>query len=75
MLILISGVCLYQMLDNVSEFIAFHNENINSEELTANVEKIETFASRKNIALADLSIEKHRMPFINWCTSLEGSQV
>lgn len=58
------------MLDNVSEFISFHNENINSEELFASSEKLSAFASAKNIALSDLSIEKHRMPFINWCTSL-----
>lgn len=63
------------MLENVEEFISFHNQNIQSEELTASIEKVTAFASRKNIALSDLSIEKHRMPFINWCTSLDSLHI
>jgi hypothetical protein len=60
------------MLENVEEFILFHNENIRGPELFADLEKVSSFASFKNIALEDLSIEKHRMPFINWFTSLKG---
>lgn len=63
------------MLDNVDHFISFHNANIEIPELAANITKVSAFAVQKNIALVDLSIEKHRMPFINWCTSLSSSQV
>lgn len=63
------------MTENVSNFITFHNANILSPELTASFESLSNFASQKNISLDDLSIEKHRMPFINWCTSLSASHV
>jgi len=60
--------------ENVIDFISFHNAHILDPELTASFEAISAFAARKNIALEDLSIEKHRLPFINWCTSLNSSQ-
>jgi hypothetical protein len=63
------------MLDNVDHFISFHNANIELPELTASIVKVSAFAVQKNIALSDLSIEKHRMPFINWCTSLDSSHI
>lgn len=63
------------MLDNVSHFISFHNNNIQNVELVANIEKVSEFALQKNISLGDLSIEKHRMPFINWCTNLTNSPI
>lgn len=63
------------MLVNISEFISFHNANIQSEELFANSERLTAFASSKNIALEDISIEKHRMHFINWCTSLDNLRI
>lgn len=63
------------MLENVSQFISFHNNNIQGPELIANVDKVSEFALSKNIALGDLSIEKHRMPFINWCTNLTNSPI
>jgi hypothetical protein len=63
------------MLDNVDHFISFHNANIQSQELVASTDRVSAFAISKNIALSDLSIEKHRMPFINWCTSLASSHV
>jgi len=62
------------MSENVADFISFHNANIQIPELTATFQKVSDFARQKNIALGDLSIEKHRMPFINWCTSLTSSQ-
>jgi hypothetical protein len=55
--------------ENVSGFISFHNANISNLELTANFEIVSQFAAKKNIALEDLSIEKHRLPFINWYQS------
>lgn len=70
-----SGVDLTYMPDNVDNFISFHNENIQLPALTATVQKVTAFASQKNIALVDLSIEKHRMPFINWCTGLASTQI
>ena len=63
------------MLDNVDHFISFHNANIELPELAASIVKVSAFAVQKNIALSDLSIEKHRMPFINWCTSLASSNI
>lgn len=63
------------MTENVSDFISFHNAHILNLEMTANFETISLFASEKNIALDNLSIEKHRLPFINWITSLNSSQV
>jgi hypothetical protein len=62
------------MTENIKDFISFHNAHILNPELTATFEIISIFAVRKNIALEDLSIEKHRLPFINWCTSLTRSQ-
>jgi len=61
--------------ENIEEFISFHNAHILNLELTVNFKKISSFAAKKNIALEDLSIEKHRLPFINWITSLNSSQV
>lgn len=60
--------------ENVSDFIAFHNSHILNTELTASLDVISNFAAKKHIALEDLSIEKHRLPFINWLTSLLSSQ-
>jgi len=59
----------------IDHFISFHNANIEVPELTANIVNLTAFADSKNIALSDLSIEKHRMPFINWCTSLSNSHI
>jgi len=61
--------------ENVSDFITFHNANILDPELTANLEMLSRFAAKRNISLTDLSIEKHRMPFINWRLSLASSQI
>ena len=58
------------MIENVSDFISFHNAHISDSSLTADLERVSQFAARKNIALEDLSIEKHRIYFIDWCTSL-----
>ena len=58
------------MTENISNFITFHNANISNPELSANLDSLTAFALQKNINLDDLSIEKHRMPFINWCTGL-----
>ncbi|OGY22965.1 MAG: hypothetical protein A2172_03470 [Candidatus Woykebacteria bacterium RBG_13_40_15] len=63
------------MTENVSDFISFHNAHILDPELTASFETVSVFAAKKNIALEDLSIEKHRLPFINWCIGLTISQV
>ena len=63
------------MTENVSDFISFHNAHILDLELSASFETVAAFAAKKNIALEDLSIEKHRLPFINWCTSLNGPQI
>ena len=63
------------MPSNLEHFISFHNDNIQVPELTATLQKVSDFALQKNIALVDISIEKHRMPFINWCTSLPNSQI
>jgi len=60
---------------NIKEFISYHNDHILDADLTASFETISNFASRKNIALVDLSIEKHRLPFINWLTSLSSSKI
>jgi len=62
------------MTENISNFISIHNANISSPELAANLESLTAFALQKNINLDDLSIEKHRMPFINWCTGLAHQQ-
>jgi hypothetical protein len=61
--------------ENIEEFIAFHNSHIVDNLLSVNLETLSTFASQKNIALEDISIEKHRMPFINWRTNLSNSEV
>ena len=63
------------MTENIEEFISFHNAHILDLELTVNFKIISRFAAKKNVALEDLSIEKHRLPFINWITSLNSSQV
>ncbi|HSX58375.1 MAG TPA: hypothetical protein VLE47_03865 [Candidatus Saccharimonadales bacterium] len=63
------------MLENVDQFISVHNANVALPELTATMTKISAFVLEKNIALSDLSIEKHRMPFINWCTSLSNAPI
>ncbi|OGY26235.1 MAG: hypothetical protein A2Z24_01625 [Candidatus Woykebacteria bacterium RBG_16_44_10] len=63
------------MTENIRDFISFHNARILNPELTATFEIISLFAAKKNIALEDLSIEKHRLPFINWCTSLNSTQI
>ncbi len=63
------------MTENIREFLIYHNEHVLDDELIANYETISTFAAKKNVALADLSIEKHRLPFINWLTSLISSKV
>jgi len=63
------------MSENIKEFISYHNAHILGVELTANLETIRSFALKKNIALEDLSIEKHRLPFINWITSLSSSKI
>ncbi|MDP2671432.1 MAG: hypothetical protein Q8P13_03160 [bacterium] len=62
------------MSENIEDFISFHNANIMNPELSASVETLSLFAAAKNIPLEDVSIEKHRMPFINWRTSLGSSQ-
>jgi len=61
--------------ENVSNFISFHNANIISTDLTASFETLSAFAAKKSIALDDLSIEKHRLPFINWLTGLVSPQI
>ena len=63
------------MTENIKDFIEFHNAHVLSVELTAGFENVSDFAAQKHIALEDLSIEKHRLPFINWCTSMASSQV
>ena len=62
------------MDENIREFLIYHNEYVLDEALKANFETISTFAAKKQIALADLSIDKHRLPFINWLTSLISSK-
>jgi hypothetical protein len=62
------------MTENIREFIVYHNEHVLDDELIATSETISTFAAKKNIALADISIDKHRLPFINWITSLISSE-
>lgn len=59
--------------ENIKNFIEFHNDNIIDISLTANFQSILDFTAQKHIALEDLSIEKHRLPFINWFTSLPNS--
>ena len=63
------------MTENIQDFIDFHNANISDLEMAANFETISRFALEKNIALDNLSIEKHRLPFINWITSLSRTHV
>ncbi|OGY25242.1 MAG: hypothetical protein A2Z11_01050 [Candidatus Woykebacteria bacterium RBG_16_43_9] len=63
------------MTENIKEFISIHNSHILNLELAVNYKTIAHFAAKKNIALEDLSIEKHRLPFINWITSLSNSQI
>ncbi len=58
------------MIENVADFIDFHNGHVLNRELTATFEMISQFTAKKNIALEDLSIEKHRLPFLNWLTGL-----
>lgn len=62
------------MSENIEEFISFHNAHISNLDLSANFESLSTFAAQKNIALDDISIEKHRMPYINWRTNLANSE-
>jgi len=59
--------------ENIKDFIEFHNAHVLDLDLTANFQSITDFAATKNISLDDLSIEKHRLPFINWMTSLVSS--
>ena len=63
------------MTPNIREFISYHNDHILDAGLTASLEAISSFALKKNIALEDLSIEKHRLPFINWLISLPSSKI
>lgn len=63
------------MTENIREFISYHNTHILDAELTASFKTISAFASKKNIALEDLSIEKHRLPFINWLISFSDSKI
>jgi len=63
------------MIESIREFILYHNEYVIDNELLANYETISDFAAKKNIALDELSIEKHRLPFINWLTSLTRTKV
>jgi len=60
---------------NIKEFISYHNEHVLDTELNASFETISSFIAKKNIALEDLSIEKHRLPFINWLTGLSSSKI
>ncbi len=66
---------LITMIESIREFILYHNEHVLDTELHANYETISDFAAKKNIALDDISIEKHRLPFINWLTSLSSTKV
>jgi len=59
--------------ENVTQFIDYHNSHIIDEKLTVSFETLSTFAMNKSIALEDLSIEKHRLPFINWLTGLASA--
>jgi hypothetical protein len=61
--------------ENVSDFISFHNAHILDPEFFASFETVSDFAAKKHIALEDLSIEKHRLPFINWCIGLTISHI
>ncbi|MCH7541403.1 hypothetical protein IH981_01335 [Patescibacteria group bacterium] len=61
------------MTENIKDFIDFHNAHILDQSLLANFEKVSDFAVEKNIPLENLSIEKHRLPFIHWCTNLTNS--
>lgn len=63
------------MTENIEDFISFHNAHVIDEKLTATLETVSAFASNKHILLEDLSVEKHRLPYINWMTSLVSSQV
>jgi hypothetical protein len=63
------------MTENITDFIEFHNAHVLSKELFASLESVSSFATQKHIAMEDLSIEKHRLPFINWCTSMASSQI
>ena len=63
------------MIESIREFILYHNEHVLDAELLANYETISDFAAKKNVALEDVSIEKHRLPFINWLTSLSSTNM
>ena len=63
------------MIESIREFILYHNEHVLDAELLANYETISDFAAKKNVALEDVSIEKHRLPFINWLTSLSSTKI
>ncbi|OGY26829.1 MAG: hypothetical protein A2Z11_01435 [Candidatus Woykebacteria bacterium RBG_16_43_9] len=63
------------MTENIKDFIEFHNAHVLSLELISSFENVSNFATQKHIALEDLSIEKHRLPFINWCTSIASSKI
>ena len=61
------------MSENITNFIDYHNSHIMDTQLTATFETISDFALNKSIALTDISIEKHRLPFINWLTGLASN--
>lgn len=63
------------MTENIKDFIDFHNAYTLDKSLFASFDNVSNFAAQKHIPLEDLSIEKHRLPFINWCTSLTKTQV
>ena len=63
------------MTESIREFILYHNEHVLDTELLANYETISDFAAKKNVALADVSIEKHRLPFINWLIGLSSTKI
>lgn len=59
--------------ENIKNFIKFHNSHILDPSLTANYQSLSDFAATKNISHDQISIEKHRLPFINWIASTNGS--
>ncbi len=61
------------MSENIQDFIDFHNAHILDQSLFASFANVSDFTAEKHIALETLSIEKHRLPFINWCTNLDKS--
>jgi hypothetical protein len=61
------------MTENIKDFIEFHNAHILDQSLLASINNVSDFAIEKHIPLENLSIEKHRLPFIHWCTSLANS--